>query len=40
MKEVGERLESNISVAAVITISAPFPSKETLFPFQASGGVR
>ena len=40
MKEVGERLKSNISVAAVITISAPLPLKETGFLFQASGGDR
>ena len=40
MKEVGERLESNISVAAVITVSAPLPLEESGFPFQASEGVR
>ena len=35
-----ERLESNISVATVIAISAPLPLKETLFPFRVSEGVR
>ena len=40
MKEVEEKLETNISVAAVTIISAPLLLKETRFPFQGSEGVR
>jgi len=36
VKEIEERLESNISVAAVTTISAPMPLGETRFPFRVS----